>query len=93
LCVPDTGASSLLTLTLSFRKERRCSTAELQDLPVKIISRIVTMLIPFRTDKVIGRLLKVPMTAVGRKQPSLALTVFVAGIGPLNAKGQARCKA
>lgn len=42
----------------------------------------MNMLIPLRTDKVIGRLLKVSMAAVDRKQPSLALTVFVAGIGP-----------
>jgi hypothetical protein len=44
----------------------------------------MNMLIPLRTDKVIGRLLKVSMAAVDRKQPSLALTVFLAGIGPPN---------
>jgi hypothetical protein len=56
----------------------------LQDLPVKTISRIMNMLIPLRTDKVIGRLLKVSKAVVDRKQPQLALTVFVAGIGPPN---------
>jgi len=46
LCVPDAGASSLLTLTLSFRKERGSTAAELQDFPVKTILRIMSMLAP-----------------------------------------------
>jgi hypothetical protein len=41
----------------------------LQDLPVKTILRIMNMLLPLRTDKVIGRLLKVSMAVVDRKQP------------------------
>ena len=44
----------------------------------------MNMLIPLRSDTVIGRFLKVSMAAVDRKQPSLALTVFSAGIGPPN---------
>ena len=46
------------------QETRASTTAKLQDLPVKTIARIMSMLIPLRTDKVIGRLLKVSMTVV-----------------------------
>jgi hypothetical protein len=62
----------------------------LQDVPVKTISRIMKMLIPLRTVQAIGRLLNVSMAAVDRKQPSLALTVFVAGIGLPNEANRTR---
>jgi hypothetical protein len=57
-------------------RARASATAELQDLPVMTISRIMSMLIPFRTDKMIGRLLNVSMTAVGQVQTIIERAKF-----------------